>query len=204
MEALLPTKSNLIKIKKTISLSKQGQELLEKKKLILIREKDKYAEKRAKLENDFDTAYDMALNLLKNCNVDIGISKVVEIGEKIKDDCNLDIKYKTVMGVEIPSIVYNKKSKNEFPYGLYNTTISLDTAIKAFERLKQIMIELTEIEITIKRLEDSIQKVQTRANSLKNIIIPRNVKIERQITDILEERDREEFTRLKMIRKLKK
>lgn len=200
MNIVLPTKSNLIKIKKTIALSKQGQELLEKKKLILIKEREKYAGKKERLEQEFNTAYDTAFDLLKSCNVDIGISRVIEIGEKIKDNNSLDIKYKTVMGVEIPSIVYTKKNESNFSYGLYNTTISLDKAIKAFDRLKEIMIELTEIEITISRLDESIRKVQTRANSLKNIIIPRNVKIEHQITDILEERDREEFTRLKMIR----
>lgn len=203
MDIVLPTKSNLIKIKKTIALSKQGKEFLEKKKLILIREREKYAGKKENLEQEFNIAYDTAFNLLKSCNVDIGVSRVIEIGEKIKDDNSLDIKYKTVMGVEIPSIVYTKKNVNDFSYGLYNTTISLDKAIKAFDRLKEIMIELTEIEITISRLDESIRKVQTRANSLKNIIIPRNVKIEHQITDILEERDREEFTRLKMIREHK-
>lgn len=204
MGMILPTKTNLIKVEQTIALSKQGHELLEKKKFILMREREKYIDRKKKIELNFEQSYNECFQLLRNCNVDIGVSKVIEIGEKIRAECGLDIKYKTIMGVEIPSIVYNKSHNNEFLYGLLDTTISLDRAIQAFQNLKSIMIELAEIEITIARLDEAIEKVQTRANSLKNIIIPNNEKMKRKISDILEERDREEFTRLKMIKRLSK
>ena len=51
------------------------------------------------------------------------------------------------------------------------------------------------------RLEKSIEKVQRRANALKEIIIPRDEKIAKKIEDILDETDMEEFARLKMIKK---
>ena len=57
MSDILPTKSNLIKLKKTITLSKQGQELLEKKKYILIKEKEKYYSKKKKIEENFNEQY---------------------------------------------------------------------------------------------------------------------------------------------------
>ena len=204
MGMILPTKTNLIKVEQTIALSKQGHELLEKKKFILMREREKYIDRKKKIELNFEQSYNEGFQLLRNCNVDIGVSKVIEIGEKIRAECGLDIKYKTIMGVEIPSIVYNKSHNNEFLYGLLDTTISLDRAIQAFQNLKSIMIELAEIEITIARLDEAIEKVQTRANFLENIIIPNNEKMKRKISDILEERDREEFTRLKMIKRLSK
>ena len=62
------------------------------------------------------------------------------------------------------------------------------------------MIDLARLEITISRLDTAIEKVQKRSNSLKDIIIPNYEKDEKRIQDILEERDREEFVRMKMIK----
>ena len=67
--------------------------------------------------------------------------------------------------------------------------------------MKKYIIELAEIENIIFRLENSIEKVQRRANALKEIIIPRDEKIAKKIEDILDETDMEEFARLKMIKK---
>ena len=69
--------------------------------------------------------------------------------------------------------------------------------------MKKYIIELAEIENIIFRLEKSIEKVQRRANALKEIIIPRDEKIAKKIEDILDETDMEEFARLKMIKKNK-
>ena len=197
---LLPTKTNLMKIQKSIALSKQGQELLDKKKYILMREKEKYIGQKQEIEDKFSKAYNKAFNLLRNCNVDIGANKVIEVAKKIEEKGKLDIKYTTIMGVDIPSVIYEPSKNTEMPYGLLETTISIDRAIEAFDELKIILIKLAEIEVTINRLNEAIEKVQTRANSLKNIIIPHDEKIEKQISDVLEEREREEFSRMKMIK----
>lgn len=69
------------------------------------------------------------------------------------------------------------------------------------KKLKKILIDLAEIEVTVKRLNDSIVKVQKRSNSLKDIVIPNYEKQEKRIQETLDERDREEFTRMKMIKK---
>ena len=169
MSDILPTKSNLIKLKKTIILAKQGQELLEKKKYILMKEVEKYISKRVQIEDEFKEQYEKAFYMLQNANVDIGINKVSSIAHKI--------------GVD------------------ETTTINLDEAIIEFQKLKKILIDLAEIEVTVKRLNDSIVKVQKRSNSLKDIVIPNYEKQEKRIQETLDERDREEFTRMKMIKK---
>ena len=201
MSDILPTKSNLIKLKKTIILAKQGQELLEKKKYILMKEVEKYISKRVQIEDEFKEQYEKAFYMLQNTNVDIGINKVSSIAHKIGVDETLDIKYKTVMGVEIPIVDYKQREKPELTFGLLGTTINLDEAIIEFQKLKKILIDLAEIEVTVKRLNDSIVKVQKRSNSLKDIVIPNYEKQEKRIQETLDERDREEFTRMKMIKK---
>ena len=201
MSDILPTKSNLIKLKKTIILAKQGQELLEKKKYILMKEVEKYISKRVQIEDEFKEQYEKAFYMLQNANVDIGINKVSSIAHNIGVDETLDIKYKTVMGVEIPIVDYKQRVKPELTFGLLGTTINLDEAIIEFQKLKKILIDLAEIEVTVKRLNDSIVKVQKRSNSLKDIVIPNYEKQEKRIQETLDERDREEFTRMKMIKK---
>ena len=200
MSSILPTKSNLIKLEKTISLSKQGQELLEKKKYILLKEKEKYDSEKKKIEQEYKLQKEKAFKLLQNANVDLGINNVSIIAYNIEIDNEIDIKYKTVMGVEIPEIAYNYDSKPNINFGLLDTTISVDEAIIAFKKLKILLVNLTKLEIIIKRLNNAIEKVQKRSNSLKDIIIPNYEKYEKHIQEILEERDREEFTRMKMIK----
>ena len=172
MSTLLPTKSNLMKLKKTIALSKQGQELLEKKKYILINEKEKYIEQKKEIEQTFKKQYLDAFLSLQNANIEMGINKVSNISETIKIDKKLDIKYKTVMGVDIPITAYSSNKVPDLTFGLLDTTISIDEAITSFQNIKTTLIELARLETTISRLDDAIIKVQKRSNSLKDIIIP--------------------------------
>ncbi len=203
MSTLLPTKSNLMKLKKTIALSKQGQELLEKKKYILINEKEKYIEQKKEIEQTFKKQYLDAFLSLQNANIEMGINKVSNISETIKIDKKLDIKYKTVMGVDIPITAYFSNKVPDLTFGLLDTTISIDEAITNFQNIKTTLIELARLETTISRLDDAIIKVQKRSNSLKDIIIPNYLKNQKSIQDILDERDREEFTRMKLIKQNK-
>ena len=199
----LPTKNNLIKLQAFIKQSKQGHKLLERKKLILTRELDKYKQKEKALKEQGKNIVKEAENSLKLSNVDIGIEAMMDISETVKEDDNsIDIKYKTIMGVEIPSIISISQEKVIAPtYGLYSTTSNVDETITKFNDVKKYIIELAEIENIIFRLEKSIEKVQRRANALKEIIIPRDEKIAKKIEDILDETDMEEFARLKMIKK---
>lgn len=199
----LPTKNNLIKLQAFIKQSKQGHKLLEQKKLILTRELDKYKQKEKALKEQGKNIVKEAENSLKLSNVDIGIEAMMDISETVKeeeDDNSIDIKYKTIMGVEIPSIISQEKAIAP-TYGLYSTTSNVDETITKFNDVKKYIIELAEIENIIFRLEKSIEKVQRRANALKEIIIPRDEKIAKKIEDILDETDMEEFARLKMIKK---
>ena len=200
MSNILPTKSNLIKLKKTISLSKQGQELLEKKKYILMNEKEKYISKKKEIEDKFNEGYKNALLAFQNANIDLGINKIYNISNNIEIDNSLDIKYKTIMGVDIPIVSYINNKKPNLTFGLLESSISVDEAIGSFQALKESLVQLASIEITISRLDTAIRKVQTRSNSLKDIIIPNYIADEKRIQDTLDEKDREEFSRMKMIK----
>ena len=197
----LPTKNNLMRLKDTIKLSKQGRELLEKKKFILTVEKEKYKEKKDIAQKELDTLFmEKGYKYLIDAIIDIGLDELMDISAEIKEEDSINIKYKTVMGVEIPSVI-NEPRQKELNYGLYNTTEKVDKTIIVFEQIKQKIIELAELETIIYRIDKNIQKVQARSNALEDIIIPRDEKIAHEISNILEERDREELSRMKIIKK---
>jgi len=196
----LPTKNNLIKIKESIKQSKEGQVLLEQKKMILVRELEKYNKEKERLIKNNQELLKEAYHYLQMANVEIGIDDMINISEGIKSDDSLDIKYKTVMGVEIPSIIPEEQELT-INYGLYNTTNSVDMAILKFMDVKKYILELAQIENTIFRLNKSIEKVQKRSNALKEIIIPNDEKTAKEIQDILDENEKEEFIRLKTLKK---
>lgn len=196
----LPTKNNLIRLKEKIKLSKQGYELLDKKKIILTTEKEKVIKRKNELEKIIREELESAIEKIKNASIDIGLDELIDISEEIENDDSIDIKYTSIMGVEVPSIVYDK-TNIELKYGLFGTTLSVDECILSFSMLKEKIIELTEKQNTILRLEESINGVQKRSNALQDIIIPKDEILAKEISDIIEERDREEFTRLKVLKR---
>lgn len=196
----LPTKNNLMKIKGKLKLSSQGQELLEKKKIILEMEKEKHKKNLQEKRENLEKLFNEGINKIKIASIDIGLEELKDISEEVDFKQKIDIKYKTVMGVEIPSIIYEKQ-KQKTMIGLYNTNIQVDEAIEIFTKIKTEIIELAEIENTILRINKAIEKVKKRSNALKDIIIPEEKQQIKTIEGILEEREREEFSRLKIIKK---
>ena len=104
------------------------------------------------------------------------------------------------MGIEIPSAVH-KKEEIKRNYGFLDTTSTVDESIIIFNKIQEKIIELAIIENTTIRLERGMMKVSKRANALENIIIPETEKNVKDISEKLDEKDREEFARLKVLKK---
>ena len=104
------------------------------------------------------------------------------------------------MGTEIPHIKYDEK-QNDLTYSLGDTGESLDITREAFRKVKNLTIKLAEVENSAYRLATNIKKTQKRANALKNITIPMYTNLVYNINNALEEKEREEFTRLKVIKR---
>ncbi len=196
----LPTKSNLMKLQASLKITQQGHDLLERKKLILTKELEKYIGKRKELREEIILMMEYGKVLVRNANIDIGIDNLSNIANGVKIDDYIDIKNITIMGIEIPSAVHKQEIVKR-NYGFYNTTNTVDETILKFNQIQEKLIELAILENTINRLRKNIEKVRKRANALQNIIIPENKQNLERIEDELAEREREEFARLKVIKK---
>lgn len=200
--AMVPTKGNLIIAKNTLALCETGYGLLDKKRNILIHEMMKLIDNAKEIQDKIETTFSEAYSALQQANIDIGIDTVEKIGLAVDIEDSLDVKFRSVMGVEIP-IVIIKDTPTKPSYGMKNTTSSLDEAVLKFGDVKRLTKQLAQIEISVYRIADSVKKTQKRANALKNIMIPRYTAETRNIQNALEEKDREEFSRLKVIKSQK-
>ena len=196
-QQVFPTKGNLIASKKTLSLSTMGYDLMDKKRNILIREMMRLVDQAKQLRDEVDAIYDQAFAALRNANITLG--DIGEIAESVPLDDGITIGYRSVMGVDIPTIHLEKRPL-ELSYGLYDSNSQLDYAFLCFQKVKEITVTLAEIENAAAGLSDAIVKTQRRANALKNVVIPNLESTVKYISDSLDEKDREEFSRLKVIK----
>lgn len=199
-EQLTPTKANLMLAKKNLQLAKQGYEMLDRKRNILMREMMKLINESAQLQNDVGNTFTHAYSALQAANVTLGIETIMKNGGPQDDSFQMD--NKTVMGVNLPTTWRTPSAPTPF-YGFRQTNAFLDDAFVKFDKVKNLTARLAGVENSTYRLANAIKKTQRRANMLKNIVIPRYEASIRYISSILEEHEREEFTRLKVIKRSK-
>ena len=196
---IAPTKGNLIATKKSLNLARVGFELLDRKRNILIREMMALINRAERIQESINITYAKAYLALQKVNITLGIC--VELAETVPIENSLELFYKSVMGVEIPMLSSDIKEVSHIPYGLYSTNSSLDIAYNRFVEVKKLTIELAEVENSVYLLANAIKKTQKSANALKNVMIPKFEETVKKITEALEEKEREEFSRLKIIKK---
>ncbi|CDC11781.1 v-type ATPase D subunit [Clostridium sp. CAG:413] len=192
-----PTKGNLMKIKKSLELAKVGYDLLDRKRNILIRETMGLIDSAADIRSRIAESYRVAYQALEEANMSMGI--VDEFAAFVPVENGLTISSRSVMGVEIPTVSLDPVPTDNY-FGFRRTTAKLDEAYRRFNEVKQLTAELAQTENSVYRLATGIKKAQKRANALKNIIIPRFEEQVKTITAALDEKDREEFSRLKVIK----
>ena len=197
-----PTKGNLILAKNSLELSRQGYELMDKKRNILIRELMDLIAEATDIQDEIDVTFTNAYRALQKANIQMGIHEVEQISLGVPVEDSIRIKRRSVMGTEIPKVEY-EPVKQKPAYSFYRTKMSLDEAFRQFTRVKELTVRLAEVENSAYRLAYNIKKTQKRANALSNITIPKYTALVKEIQEYLEEKEREEFTRLKVIKRAK-
>ncbi|MBS1327827.1 MAG: V-type ATP synthase subunit D [Oscillospiraceae bacterium] len=196
-DQVFPTKGNLINTKKSLDLAKVGFELLDRKRNIIVREMMQLIYRAAVIQSQIDSCYAEAYQALQRANVAHGVCD--DIAASVPVENGLELTVRSVMGVEIPMVKLDAEPVS-LRYGFMSTSSLVDEAYIKFDRVKKLTAELAEVENSVYRLATAVNKTQKRANALKNIIIPRLTSTVKFITDSLEEKEREDFSRLKVIK----
>lgn len=195
----VPTKGNLMTAKSSLALARQGYELMDKKRNILIREIMDLNDKAKDIQSEIDETFTKAYAALEKANIELGIKNVETVAFNVSPENDIRIRTRSIMGTEIPLVKHREEVRNPV-YSFYGTTESLDQAKACFEKVKELTIRLSMIENSAYRLAYNIKKTQKRANALQNITIPSYETLVKNIDNALEEKEREEFTRLKVIK----
>ena len=149
------------------------------------------------LREEIDQTFHKAYLALQTANISLG--SIDEVADAVPVETGVTLTYRSVMGAEIPQVRLRENPEKLY-YSLYRTNSTRDEAFLCFEKVKKLTVVLAEVENSAFRLANAIRKTQRRANALKNIIIPNFEVTVKFITEALEEKEREEFSRLKVIK----
>jgi V/A-type H+-transporting ATPase subunit D len=197
-----PTRSELINLKRKIKLSERGYKILKMKRDGLILEFFKVLAVAKDTRGDLTNKYDQAVEMMGLANTVEGAVGVKSAAFSVKEVPEITLKSKNIMGVIVPEIGSTKvrKSLVDRGYGMLGTSPVIDETATVFEELVESIIESAEIETTMKRLLDEIERTKRRVNALEFKVIPELTEAQNFIKMRLDEMEREELFRLKKIK----
>lgn len=200
-QQVFPTKANLMNTKKSLELAKLGYDLMDRKRNILVREMMRLIDEAKDVQQQIGAVYAGAYDALKKASLNLGDCSRFAGAIPVDDSVSLD--YRSVMGVEVPTLEIHPRATDVRDFGFLATNSDFDEACRKFNEVKTLTVRLAQIENSVYRLADAVKKTQKRSNALNNIMIPRLSKTVKFITEALDEKEREDFSRLKVTKRTK-
>ena len=197
-----PTRMELIETKRKIKLSKSGYKLLKMKRDGLIMEFFELLPKVKDLRSQLSELYTNAMGKLAIAVAADGKIALESAANCLNKAPEVKLSSKNIMGVVVPSVEVTavEKSLEDRGYGLIGTSIRVDEAVHAFEKLSEMIILAAEGETTMKKLLDEIESTKRRVNALEFKVIPNLEEVAKYISFRLEELERESIFGLKRIK----
>lgn len=193
------TKTNLLNIKKSLALTKEGYELLDEKRKILINELNSVIDIAEKLESDLNKMLKDAYATVDRGVVVMGKSRAESLSFACGITNEISISNRRVMGVDIP-IIKLKITDNPPHHSPYGVSFYLEEAIVKFKEVLKLIAQLSEKKIALLRIAEEVFKTIRKVNALEKIYIPNYEDTFKNISERLDEEGRESFCMLKMIK----
>jgi V/A-type H+-transporting ATPase subunit D len=194
-----PTRSNLLRIKQELQFAKEGYEILNRKREVLTTELIAMSHNAEELQNKVWAKLAEAYSAMEQAQLKMGRERVEWAAMAANKTVEVQLKFRGIMGVSVPSIE-SKGAPSEMPYSLGDTAAALDEASAAFAEVTKMVPELSMVLTTVWRLASELRKTQRRVNALQYIFIPEYEETVRFIISSLEEREREDTFRLKLLK----
>lgn len=196
---IAPTKSNLLIVKEQLSISKDGYDLLEQKREILVMELMRMVEQVKLLEQKIDSRIKTAYPALKSMLLAVGGDNVERLSHAVKYDFNITEKTVNAGGMSFSSISVNLPKRDLF-YSFMDSFADSDKVMVEFFELLQLLTEMASIRTIAWRLATEVKKTQRRVNALEKMVIPQTTETKHYIESVLEERERENIFVLKALK----
>lgn len=203
MSSVSVTRMELLARKAQITLASQGRDLLDQKRTALMKEFMRTADIALEHSDALQLSATNASQSLARTEAMAGAESVRSAALASHGGFRLEVTTASVMGVRVPHIEQKSASRSflERGYSIVSTSISIDETAAAFEREVESIIQLAETELRLVRLGDEIQRTSRRLNALDHFVIPR-LKAERDFIQMaLDERERADHFRLKLVKR---
>jgi V/A-type H+-transporting ATPase subunit D len=200
-----PTRTELLGIKKKIAISENGHDLLKIKMEGLIMSFFKIMDEAKVLRKNLTLMHEEARQNITIASTVEGALAVKTASFALARHPEVSLSSRNIMGVSVPIIQGTavRRKIEERGYGIIGTSPYISDAARSYEKLLELIIKAAEVETTLKKLLDEIEKTKRRVNALEFRVIPQLKEAERFIELRLEEMERENTFRLKKIKSKK-
>lgn len=196
---VLPTKIELIRIRRSLTVSRKVHKILDDKREVLLRRLDETIEEAQRARADVWTPLSEAYRALYDAYLRMGANKLEAIAATTPPTVDVGVNVRRIVDVDVPTLEITAR-KAGLTYGFADTSASLDQAAKLLRAVLPGIVKAAELENAIFRLASELERTQRLINALEYIIIPGYAESIRYISSTLEEREREEFVRLKHVK----
>ncbi|MEM2742664.1 MAG: V-type ATP synthase subunit D [Candidatus Methanomethylicaceae archaeon] len=198
---VVPSKTNLIRLRRTLVFLKRAHELLEEKREILLLEVNRRIRECIKLKSEVNELLKNTNEILTKAIIILGLREINFISQFPRFEYKIEVQKHKIMGVSVPSISFSKEEKL-LSYGISQPTVLIDQFIENLDKAIPLLIKLAELETIIIRLLEEVKKTQQRINALEQVLIPNYENLIKYISSVLEESEREEFVRIKKLKNI--
>ncbi|NMC58842.1 MAG: V-type ATP synthase subunit D [Candidatus Methanofastidiosa archaeon] len=202
MPQIKPTRSELIKLQRKIKLSKTGYTILKKKRDGLVMNLFSMVDNAKEAQETLEESYEVAKKLLGMTLAFEGEISVASCALIKKGTPEFDLVSKNLMGVSVPRLsnLTIKTGIKERGYSILSTSSKIDETVEEYEKVLEYVAKAVEAESTLKKVLNEIEVTKRRVNALESKIIPKLESQKKFIVFRLEELERENTYRLKMIK----
>jgi len=194
-----PTKTNLLRIRHELEFARQGHELLDQKRNILVLELLNLVDQAVDFQERVVKALEEAFRTLEQAVLRMGKLRVSHLASAVNIRAEIELKTRRVMGVRLPVV---ETSFTEHPpyYSPLGTSFWIDNSLEEFKETLQLMGRLAELKISIIRLAAEVRKTIRKVNALEKIAIPDLEQTVGFIQNRLEENERDMFVLMKLVK----
>ena len=194
------TKIELIKYKRSSQVATMVQKILDDKRKVLLKNIEEMITEATKARGGIWEPLQDVYKSVNEAYLALGTNTVESVAESIPAVMEVDVNLKRVVDVKIPTLNVTEKETKTMPYGLADTNSSIDRAAKQIKEMLPKICKAAEYENSIFSLAKALEKTQKLLNALENVIIPQYQQRIKYILATLEEREREEFAKLKKVK----
>lgn len=194
------TKIELLKYKRSSQVATMVQKILDDKRKVLLKNIEEMITEANKARGGIWEPLQDVYKSVNDAYLSLGTATVDSVAQSTPAVMEVETKIKRIVDVSIPSLNVTEKDTKSMPYGFADTNSSIDRAAKQIKVLLPKICKAAEYENSIFALAKALEKTQKLLNALENVIIPQYRLRIKFILATLEEREREEFARLKKVK----